>query len=62
LRLPAGSGLVTLTVDGRQVARPDFGRDAVFLGERKQESRTVDSVRVVVHRLVADDIPTRLIT
>jgi len=62
LRLPAGSGLVTLTVDGRQVARPDFGRDAVFLGERIKESRTVDSVRVVVHRLVADDIPTRLIT
>ncbi len=62
LRLPPEIGLVSLSVDGRDVARPELNRNGVFLGERKQDTRAVDSVRAVVYRLVADDVPTRLIT
>ncbi len=62
LRLPVESGLLTLTVDGREVARPELNQSGVFLGERKRDTRAVDSVRAVVYRLVADDVPTRLVT
>lgn len=62
LRLPAESGLLTLTVDGREIVRPDIDQNGVYLGERKRETRTVDAVRSVVYRLVADNVPTRLIT
>ncbi len=62
MRLPPASGLVTLTVDGRRVERPELDRNGVFLGERKRDTKVVDSVKTEVHRLVADDVPTRLIT
>ncbi len=62
LRLPVESGLVELVVDGKTVARPEINRSGVFLGERKHDARAVDSVRAEVHRLIADDVPTRLIT
>jgi hypothetical protein len=62
LRLPPASGLVTLIVDGRRVERPEINREGVFLGERQRDARVVDSVRAEIHRLVADDVPTRLIT
>ena len=62
LRLPPESGLLSLSVDGRPVERPEFNRNGVFLGERRKDTRTVDSVRAVVYRLVMDDVPTRLVT
>ncbi|MGB5334221.1 MAG: hypothetical protein WBN07_01265, partial [Woeseiaceae bacterium] len=62
LRLPPASGLVTLSVDGRRVERPEMIRNGIFLGERKRDTRLVDSVRTEVHRLVADNVPTRLVT
>ena len=62
LRIPPQSGLVSLTVDGKVVERPEMNRAGVFLGERQRDTRARDSVRTVVHRLVADDVPTRLIT
>ena len=62
LRLPAESGLLTLTVDGREVQRPELNQNGVFLGERKRDTRAVDSVRAVVYRLVTDGVPTRLTT
>ncbi|NNC57479.1 MAG: hypothetical protein HKO12_07955, partial [Woeseiaceae bacterium] len=62
LRVPSESGLISLTLDGRKVERPEMNRSGVFLGERKRDTRVVDSVRAEIHRLVADDIPTRLIT
>ena len=62
LRLPPESGLLTLAVDGREIERPEIDQNGVFLGERRQDTRAVDSVRAVVYRLVADDIPTRLVT
>ena len=62
LRIPPSSGLVSLTVDGKVVERPEMNRAGVFLGERQRDTRARDSVRTVVHRLVVDDVPTRLIT
>ena len=62
LSLPPESGLLALTIDGREIARPDIDQKGVFLGERKRDARVVDSVRTAVYRLVADDVPTRIIT
>jgi hypothetical protein len=62
LPVPAESGLLELTWNGRTVERPSLDRNGVFLGERERETRAVDAVRTVVYRLVADDIPTRLVT
>ncbi len=62
LPLPPESGLLRLVVDGRVVERPELNGNGVFLGERKRDERTVDSVRSVVYRLIADDVPTRLVT
>jgi hypothetical protein len=62
LRIPPRSGLVSLTVDGKAVERPEMNRAGVFLGERQRDTRARDSVRTIVHRLVADDVPTRLHT
>lgn len=62
LSLPPATGLITLTVDGRKVERPELNRNGVFLGERKRDIRVVDSVKTEVHRLVTDDVPARLIT
>ena len=62
LRIPPQSGLVSLTVDGKAVERPEMNRAGVFLGERQRDTRARDSVRTIVHRLVADDVPTRLHT
>lgn len=62
LRLPPESGLLSLTVDGRPVARPELNRNGVFLGERKRDTRAADAVKSVIYRLVADEVPTRLVT
>ena len=62
MRIPPQSGLVSLTVDGKAVARAEINRGGVFLGERQHDTRARDSVRTIVHRLVADDIPTSLMT
>ncbi len=62
LRVPPESGLLSLTVDGRSVARPELNGNGVFLGERERDTRAVDSVRSVVYRLVVDEVPTRLVT
>jgi len=62
LRLPPESGLLSLTVDGRPVERPELNRNGVFLGERERDTRAVDSVRTVIYRLVMDEVPTRLVT
>ena len=62
LALPTDVGLIALTVDGNSIARPEIGRKGVFLGERRRETQARDSVTTQVYRLVADDVPTRLVT
>ncbi len=62
LRLPERSGLVSLTVDGNAIGRPDISRGGVYLGERKQETQARDAVTSQVYRLVQDAVPTRIAT
>ncbi len=62
LRVPPQSGLVTLSVNGERVSRPDVNRNGVFLGEREREAQARDAVSSQVYRLVADDIPAWLVT
>ncbi len=62
LRIPAASGLVSLSVDGNDVARPERTNAGIFLGERERQSQARDAVSTQVYRLVADNVPTRLTT
>lgn len=62
LNIPGQTGLVTLTVDGVVVPRPDRNDRGLWLGEPEVEETTEDSIEVQVYRLVADDVPTRLVT
>ncbi|HNP63307.1 MAG TPA: hypothetical protein PKH39_05185, partial [Woeseiaceae bacterium] len=62
LEIPSQSGLISLTVDGTRMERPEMNRNGIYLGERQRETRARDSVRTIVHRLVADDVPTQLVT
>jgi len=62
LSLPAQSGLLDLTIDGTRISRPERNGRSVWLGEREEEEKVEDTLQVQVYRLVADDVPTRLIT
>ncbi len=62
LPVPSESGLITLLVDDRRIARPDMNGNNLFLGERRSETRAADAVRTAVYRLVSDEVPTRLTT
>lgn len=62
LQVPFQIGLVTLTVNGQPVARPEITQNGVFLGERQQQTQARDAVRIEVYRLVDDRVPTRLVT
>jgi hypothetical protein len=62
LTIPQQSGLLSLTVDGRRITRPDRGDKGVWLGERGQQKAEQDAVEVQVYRLLADDVPSRLTT
>ncbi len=62
LPIPPQSGIVTLAVNGQRIARPELDRNGVFLGERQSEAQARDTVSTQVYRLVADDVPTRLLT
>jgi hypothetical protein len=62
LRVPAQSGLVALSIDGKRVDRPERTNAGLFLGERQREKQARDAVTAEVYRLVADDVPTRLTT
>jgi hypothetical protein len=62
LRVPDASGLITLSVNGDPVARPERNGSGLFLGERRREAQARDSVSTEIYRLVADLVPTRLTT
>ena len=62
LTVPAQSGLLALTIDGKPVMRPDRSRNSVWLAARDTESKAADRIDVQVYRLIADDVPTRLTT
>jgi hypothetical protein len=62
LPIPAQSGLVALSVNGKRIERPERSPRGLFLGEREPDSRARESVEVEVYRLVVDDVPTRMTT
>jgi hypothetical protein len=62
LRVPDASGLISLTVNGERIARPERNGSGLFLGERRQETQARNAVSAEVYRLVADLVPTRLTT
>ncbi|HSN51814.1 MAG TPA: hypothetical protein VLS87_04740, partial [Woeseiaceae bacterium] len=63
LPIPAQSGLVALSVDGKRVERPErSGPRGLFLGERAPDTQARDSVAAEVYRLLADDVPVRMTT
>lgn len=62
LAVPAQTGLLSLAVSGEPVVRPERTGNSVWLAGREPQTRAEDSLDVQVYRLVADDVPTRLIT
>ena len=62
LPIPARSGLVALSVNGKRVERPERSPRGLFLGEREPDTLARDSVEAEVYRLLADDVPTRMTT
>ena len=62
LPIPALSGILSLTVNGQRISRPEIDSNGVFLGERQRETQARDAVTVQVYRLLADAVPTRLET
>ncbi|HNP36575.1 MAG TPA: hypothetical protein PKK10_12060 [Woeseiaceae bacterium] len=62
LAIPPQSGLISLSLDGQRVARPEFSGNSLFLGQRQRTSEAEDKLTIQVYRLVIDDIPTRLLT
>ena len=62
LQIPANVGLVSLTLNGEEISRPERNRAGIFLGERQRETQTRDALETEVYRLVTDNVPTRLTT
>ena len=62
LAVPAQTGLLRLNVDNQPVAQPQRDSNSVWLGERQQEKKVEDAVKVDVYRLIIDDVPTRITT
>ncbi len=66
LSAPAHSGLLTLSVDGVEIAQPRWeralsgmGAGAVWLGDWRPETVVQDELSVRVHRRIEDGVPTR---
>ena len=62
LAVPAGSGILALTVDGERIRLPKIGERGVWLGDAELETAVQDSLAVEVYRRIVDEIPTRLDT
>ena len=62
LAVPAGIGILALTVDGERIRLPNIGEQGVWLGNAELETPVQDSLVVEVYRRIVDEIPTRLDT
>jgi hypothetical protein len=60
--VPPQTALVTLSVDGTRVARPEIERGSVWLGLAPEAAVEEDRLAVAVYRLIADGIPVRVTT
>lgn len=61
LPIPRETGLVSLRVDGKEVASPERPDGALFLGAGRRAA-TADALNVSVYRLLSDEQPVRLHT
>jgi len=63
LQVPASTGILSLTVDGREIVDPDRGADGhLRLHGKGGAARREDTMTATLFRLIEDDIPMRLIT
>ncbi len=62
LAVPFQSGLFDLVVDGKRISLPRRRAGNVWLGDGEGSERVEDALRVVVHRRIEDEVPTRLET
>jgi hypothetical protein len=63
LQVPASVAIVSLVVDGQEIAEPDLDADGrLRLHGKSGARRPEDAMRVDLFRLIEDDIPMRVIT
>ncbi len=62
LAVPRETGLLTLTLRGAVVAAPSRDLQGTVWFQKAPTNEEGDSLGVVVHRMVTDDIPLRLVT
>lgn len=60
--VPAQTVLVSLTVDGERIARPEIERGTLWLGLVPEAAVEEDRLNVAVYRLVTDGIPIGSVT
>ena len=63
LQVPASTGILSLTIDGREILEPDLDLDGrLRLHGKGGVARREDTMTATLFRLVQDDIPMRMIT
>jgi hypothetical protein len=63
IQVPASAGILSLTVDGREIAEPDLDADGrLRLHGKGSATRRDDTMTATVFRLIEDDIPMRVVT
>jgi hypothetical protein len=61
--VPASTGILSLTVDGREIVEPDLDLNGrLRLHGKGGAARREDTMTATLFRLIEDDIPMRLIT
>ncbi|NIW24458.1 MAG: hypothetical protein GWN29_07765, partial [Gammaproteobacteria bacterium] len=60
--VPVQTVLVSLTVDGEQIARPEIDRGTLWLGLIPEAAVEEDRLNVAVYRLITDGIPIGSVT
>ena len=62
LQVPASAGILSLTVDGREIVEPDLGpKGRLRLHGKGGVARREDTMTATIFRLIEDDIPMRVI-
>jgi hypothetical protein len=63
LQAPASTGMLALTIDGREIVEPDLDAQRPPAAPRRRRSaRREDTMTATLFRLIEDDIPMRMIT
>jgi hypothetical protein len=62
LAVPAESGLVTLRLAGKNIARPDIRNGQLWLSDTRTSTETAQRIDVKVFRKITDAVPLRMTT